>query len=176
MLMHPLAPPNWRLSNFVHEIAHMSLCEDTISKLIDKQFNHELTRELRKRLDAKADRGQLRMSAAHVIQFPKEIMANRWVAERSRRLLENALEEACFIGTENLQDSQRASVFTWLCVDVSQALLGNGTEAEPCAAISDARPGIIAIQNQERLREDRASQTRCRKERALEPCIKIKNR
>jgi hypothetical protein len=100
VLIDPLAPPEWRLNTFAHEIAHMSLREDDIAKLVGKQLNHQLMKELRKKLDAKADRGQLLSSAVHVIIFPEEIIADRWVAEKSRSLLVDSIEEACSVWRE----------------------------------------------------------------------------
>ncbi|MCJ7455710.1 hypothetical protein MUP07_03070 [Candidatus Bathyarchaeota archaeon] len=100
VLIDPFASPGWRLNSFAHEIAHMSLREDDIVKLVGKQLNHQLMKELRKKLDAKADRGQLLNSAVHVIIFPEEIIADRWVAEKSRSLLADSLEEACSVWHE----------------------------------------------------------------------------
>jgi hypothetical protein len=100
VLIDPLASPEWRLNSFAHEIAHMSLCEDDISKLIGKQLNHQLMKVLRKKLDAKADRGQLLNNAVHLIIFPLEMTADRWVAEKSRSLLADSLKEACSVWRE----------------------------------------------------------------------------
>jgi len=107
ILIDKFASPEWRLNSFVHEIAHMSLRDDAVSKLIRKQLNHRLMKALRKSLDAKADRGQLLTRAVHVIVFHEEVIANRWVAEKSRDLLVDSLEEACSLWRTADRDAAR---------------------------------------------------------------------
>ena len=46
---------------------------------------------IRKKLDARDDRGQLLTSAVHVLIFPTEIIADRWMAERSKDLMVDGL-------------------------------------------------------------------------------------
>jgi hypothetical protein len=86
-----------KLHGFVHEIAHLSTCQDKIAKLVYKQLNRPLMEGLRKKLHAKDDREQLLTSAVHVLIFPTEIIADRWMAERSRDLLVDGLVEACSV-------------------------------------------------------------------------------
>lgn len=91
----PFAPPEWRMNSFVHEIAHMSLCEDATSKLIHRQLNYRLVKELRKKLDARADRGQLLTSAVHVIKFFRSYRTSR------KRSLSNLLSKGMIFGTSH---------------------------------------------------------------------------
>ena len=101
--MHPLTPTELRWNIFAHEVSHMATCDNEISTLIDQQLNHPLVKEFRKRLNVKDDRGQLLDHALHVLQIQKEILADRWLAEKSREMLESAIDEACSVGTKNAQ-------------------------------------------------------------------------
>ena len=42
-----------KLHGFVHEIAHVSTCQDEIPKLVFKQLDRQLMKGLRKKLDAR---------------------------------------------------------------------------------------------------------------------------
>jgi hypothetical protein len=64
-------------------------------------------KELRKRLDARSDRGQLLSSAVHAITFPLEIIADRWVAEKSTSLLVDSLREACSVWHDARKDANK---------------------------------------------------------------------
>lgn len=102
ILMHPRAKPERDFNSLVHEVAHMATCEDDIATLIGKQTKR-VAKHLRKELKFEDDRGQLFMSAIHVIQFPMEIIADRWVAAKSRELLDQQLAEACSVWSEALK-------------------------------------------------------------------------